>query len=304
MILADIPLTQVVNKITRKGVVVRIGRFYTLIKMPNVGQLIHDFYHLYRDCPIGDENTYVDFSVSLLLTPGLRSYFKRQINFDFCGRRPFEPLPIDQALPLLEWGMNWCVSQHYHDCLIIHAAVVEKNGQAIILPGLPGAGKSTLCAGLVNLGGWRLLSDELTLIDRKTGEIRPNPRPISLKNQSINIVAKQRSGVFHSTVVDDTVKGSVALFQPPQLSISSAMTAVPAKYIIFPQYRKDSSLEFTLLGKGRAFLELANQSFNYSILAQDGFDIIAKQMDQVECFEFRYDGDLQQAVKAMDKLVS
>ena len=57
---------------------------------------------------------------------------------------------------------------HAHQYLIIHAAVVEKNGLAAILPAPPGSGKGTLTAGSV-LSGWRLLSDELTLIDRLSG---------------------------------------------------------------------------------------------------------------------------------------
>jgi predicted ATPase len=46
---------------------------------------------------------------------------------------------------------------------MLHAAVVEKNGKALILPALPGSGKSTLSAALA-MNGWRFLSDEFTMI--------------------------------------------------------------------------------------------------------------------------------------------
>ena len=121
MILSDIPLEKIQNRLTHEGLKIKIGRFNTLIKTPKIPLLIKDFYHLYQDCLIIEENDYIDFPISLELTPGIRSFIKPQINFNFCGIKPFEPLPLVQAMPLLEWGMNWCVSQHFHQCLIIHS---------------------------------------------------------------------------------------------------------------------------------------------------------------------------------------
>jgi hypothetical protein len=42
--------------------------------------------------------------------------------------------------------------------------VLERGGRALLLPAPSGSGKSTLCAGLA-FNGWRLLSDELALLD-------------------------------------------------------------------------------------------------------------------------------------------
>ena len=92
--------------------------------------------------------------------------------------------------------MNWCIAGHAHHYLMLHAAVLEKNGQAVILPGDPGAGKSTLTA-LLALSGWRLLSDEITLIDRDDGLIVPLARPVSLKNASIDVVRAFSSDARH-----------------------------------------------------------------------------------------------------------
>src|SRR3546814_17273791 len=75
---------------------------------------------------------------------------------------------LGQALPMLEWGLNWCIGAHGHQFLIIHAAVIERNGLAAILPGAPGSGKSTLTACLVH-NGWRLLSDAMALVSLQGG---------------------------------------------------------------------------------------------------------------------------------------
>lgn len=303
MILAELTYKEITQQLAHKGLAVKVGRFNSLIKMPSIPSLVKPFCKLYQDSLVLDEKEFIDFSVSLTLTPGLRSFIKPQVNFDFCGLTPFEPLPADQALPFLEWGMNWCVSQHYHDCLIIHAAVVEKEGKAIILPGLPGAGKSTLCAGLVNLGGWRLLSDELTLIDITSGKILPNPRPISLKNQSIEVIENLCPDLFRSSTVKDTAKGEVSLFQAPRDSIEKLHESVDAKFIVFPRYIANAPFELSKLTKGRTFIELANQSFNYSTLGEAGFEAISKLMNTVDCYELIYDGDLHNVTQELEKLV-
>src|SRR3546814_19883114 len=89
---------------------------------------------------------------------------------------------------MLEWGLNWCIGLHGHRYLIIHAAAIERNGLAFILPGAPGSGKSTLTAFLVH-HGWRLLSDQQALVslqDRRLPALTP---PIGLTNRPIDLTA-------------------------------------------------------------------------------------------------------------------
>jgi hypothetical protein len=69
------------------------------------------------------------------------------------------------------------------------------------------------------LSGWRLLSDELTLIDRKTGLIQPLPRPVSLKNQSIDVIRQFSPDTYINRASHDTVKGAMAHMRPPRDSV-------------------------------------------------------------------------------------
>jgi serine kinase of HPr protein (carbohydrate metabolism regulator) len=52
-------------------------------------------------------------------------------------------------------------------------------GKGVLLSAVSGSGKSTLSAELA-LNGWRLLSDELALIDSEV-KLVPLTRPVSLK---------------------------------------------------------------------------------------------------------------------------
>ncbi len=143
---------------------------------------------IFRSAP----NPLGHFDIAVVASSGLRRWLRPQANLVVNGVRPFLPLPADLSGALFEWSLNWCVGDHAHRWVAVHAAVVERNGRAIILSGVSGAGKSTLCAALV-LAGWRLLSDEFALIDPHTGLLSPLPRPVSLKNASIGIIEAAQS---------------------------------------------------------------------------------------------------------------
>ncbi len=98
-------------------------------------------------------------------------------------------MPLGHAMPLLEWALNWCISTDAHQFLIVHAAAIERNGLAVVLPAPPGSGKSTLCAALIHRG-WRLLSDELALLSLVDGTLHALARPVSLKNRSIDVMSE------------------------------------------------------------------------------------------------------------------
>jgi HprK-related kinase A len=196
--------------------------------------------------------------------------------------------------------MNWCVSTQIHTYLIIHSAVVEKNGYAAVLPAPPGSGKSTLCASLVQ-EGWRLLSDELTLINLSTSEAVPLPRPIGLKNQSIDIIKQRYPNAVFGVLSTDTLKGSVCHLKPSTESVKMQFNECPVGWIIFPKFKADASTELREIPKGQAFMEIANNAFNYSVLGVDGFEVLKKVVDRADCFSFKY-SNLDEAIAVFDQL--
>ncbi len=201
---------------------------------------------------------------------------------------------------MLEWGMNWCVSSHAHHFLIIHAAVVEKNGFAAILPAPPGSGKSTLCAGLV-LSGWRLLSDELTLIDPATGLIHPLARPISLKNQSIKIIQDFSSEVFLNRPSHDTAKGTVTHMRTPDESVRRQQEPAIAGWVVFPKWQRDVEAKLVPRSQAQTFIYLAQNAFNYSQLGERAFAAGTQLIRQCDCYDFTYHA-LPDAIRMFDAL--
>lgn len=252
---------------------------------------VHDGVQLlYSDYPVQNAEFFADYHVRVFPPSGLRRYWRKQVLFAADQFQPFKPLPLAQALPFFEWGLNWCISGFAHQYLIIHAAVVEKQGATLVLPGEPGAGKSTLCAALV-LSGWRLLSDELTLIDRQSGLIVPVPRPVSLKNDTIDIIKQAFPASVFSPTVHDTLKGAVALMKPPTASVQQMAVAAKPALVIFPRYQELAELALSQVNKGEGFMRLAGLSFNYPVLGAEGFRVLTRYAEQCSFFDFVYDGD-------------
>ena len=300
MKLLQLPQADLQRQLAMQGLWVRTGPFSLKIqsRFPYVAEGLAELYGQFE--VRSTRESFADFHVSVNPPSGLRRWLKPQAVFSFDGTRPFKPLPRNQAFPMLEWGLNWCVSTQAHQFLIIHAAVIEKNGRAAILPAPPGSGKSTLAAGLV-LAGWRLLSDELTLIDRRTGLLHPLPRPVSLKNASIEVIRAFSPGVHINRASHDTIKGTVAHMRPPRESVRRQHEPVRPGWVIFPKWEKGAKTRLTPRSQAQTFIFLAQNAFNYSHLGADGFRVGTTLVDQSVCYDFRY-SNLDEAVRAFDSL--
>lgn len=286
-------------QLRQTGIFLQTGLFITHLQtsIPSVAKGIG---LLYADYPLVEQGNFADFHVNLAPPRNLRRWFKPQVLFLSDGRSPFKPLPLDQAFPMFEWGLNWCVSSHANRYLIIHAAVVEKGGYAAILPAPPGSGKSTLCAALVNRG-WRLLSDELALVRVGDGKIIPLPRPVSLKNESIDIIQCYQPDAIISRKVSDTIKGTVAHMKVPTDSIVRAAETAQAAWVIFPKYQTGATAHLEKLPQSRAFMRVADNAFNYSLLGTKGFETMAGLIDASLCYDFTYSA-LDEAIETFDAL--
>jgi HprK-related kinase A len=296
--LSDLSLTELRHRLSSRGVFLKTGPLTFSIRS-TIPHVIASTQQLYGEYALEEDEDFADFYIQLKQPAGLRKWYHPQVLFDFDGRIPFKPLPLSQAFPMLEWGMNWCIANHCHHWLIIHAAVVEKDGQGIILPAPPGSGKSTLCAALVGRG-WRLLSDELAVIDPLTGELIPIPRPVGLKNDSINIIKAFLPSASFGPECKDTRKGTVAHMAVSAEDCVNTQRVKP-KWIVYPKYEAGSDTILEPHPRGDSLVQLASNSFNNQVLGKQGFETLVNLQERTESFDFRY-SRLEEAISTFADL--
>jgi HprK-related kinase A len=300
LIVGDLEPAALTRRLRRGGLRLRTGpvavRITSSLREVESGVCLH-----YARHPLVGDDEFIDFHVSVQRPRTIRRWIEPQVVFGFDGDMPFAPLPGDQGFPMLEWGLNWCVSSHCHQFLIVHAAVLERNGRAVLLPAPSGSGKSTLCAGLAYAGGWRLLSDELALLDLNAQQVWPLPRPVSLKNTSIDVIRSIAPRVQFSAEVRETIKGRVAHASPPAGAVEQAQSPARPCWVVLPRYAAGEPARLAPLPRARAFMALVDNAFNYTVHGREGFLGLGDLIQRMDCFEFSY-GNLAEALATFDRL--
>lgn len=287
-------------RVASRGLALRIPPVTVRLRSP-LRFLAEQVHALYRDYPLGDADDFADVDIRMLPLGGLRRLARRQVQFVVDGVAPFEPFPLAHAFPMFEWGLNWVVSHRLHEYLLLHAAVVERGGKALVLPAWPGSGKSTLAASLA-CRGWRLFSDEFGVVTLAGTQVLPFVRPIALKNESIEVIGRQDPDAFLGPVFPNTRKGTVAHFRVPAASVNRARESAPVAAIVFPDFQLGVPLSVRPLPKPTAFLKLAGNAFNYEVVGERGFHAVASMVASCRCYLLRY-GDLASAHATLDEIM-
>lgn len=256
----------------------------------------------YADYEQGSSDSFVDFDIQLLKGKGVRKWWRPQVRFLLDGEESFFPLPMEQAAPMFEWGLNWSIANRPLGFLVMHAGLLAKSGNALMLPGFPGAGKSTLCASLCLLREWRLLSDELAILDPKSGSMVANPRPISLKNASLELVSKFPNASL-GTIYRDTRKGTISHAACPLDSVKQANHTAITKWIVFPQFKLGTTPRCVEMSRVEAFALISEQSFNKERMGEFGFQAVCQMLSGSDCFRIEY-GSTEDGLHLIDRITS
>lgn len=295
--LAEIDRVELGRALAGNGVWIDVGAA-TLRAQSDSGPLAAQLQTAYGQYPFIDHADWADLHVQIRRAPRLRRWFRPQVILSCDSQSPFEPFPADSPLPLFEWGCNWLIGRRLNDLLLMHAGAVEKNGLALLLPAMPGSGKSTLTAAL-SLRGWRLLSDEFGAFDPDLGIFRAVLKPIALKNQSIGVIRRFAPQAVFGPEFPKTRKGTVAHLAPQAAAVARRHESARPGAVVLPRWEAGSSTRWEPVPENMLFPALAFNAFNYSLLGAVGFRSVVRLVRQCPAWQLVY-SDLDDALATIE----
>lgn len=267
--------------------------------LPELAAALGQVYGAY---PLRAATGLFDVTVDLRSVGGLRALVAPQIELWVDGATPFERFPRDTPLPLLEWGINYALAARLCCYLLLHAGSVARADAGVLLPAMPGSGKSTLTAAL-SRRGYRLLSDEFGVLRPADGMLLALLRPIALKNASIDVIRGMDPQVALGPAYPKTRKGTVAHLAPGVSDADAVEVPVRPRLVVFPQFEAGQGpTQIDAIPPTRAFARLAVNSFNYDTLGPEGFETLADLVERAPAYEMIY-GSLDDAVARIDALL-
>lgn len=299
MLIGDISRAELRSRLHGAGVHLVTGAF-TIHVRAELRHFVDEFAEMYADFTVEEPPGIDDASVRVAAASGWRWRSGAQAMAWIANEPAFGPVPADLAYTVFETALNWCIALSDVAPMFLHAAVLERDGRALILPAPSASGKSTLCAALA-WRGWRLFSDEMAIFDFDSGDLRPNPRPVSLKNAAIDVVRAIEPRASISRTYRGTPKGDVAYMRPPATAVTRALETAAPSLVVTPKYVAGAPTEIVRLQGREAFELLTANSVNYATMLRWGFDRIVGTVERCIVCRMTY-SDLDAATVALDRL--
>jgi hypothetical protein len=192
------------------------------------------------------------------------------------GQEALKASDDGEFLFLFEKDMTIELQKLRRDLYFVHSAVLEFAGQAFMLVGTSGSGKSTTTWALLH-HGCRYFSDELAPVDLQTLDIHPYPHALCLKAIPPTPYVLPKTTLYTSRSLHVPVE---------DLRAGAGTRAAPLRAIFFSSYRPEACRP-TLrpISSAEAATRLFANALNALAHPADGLDGAIAIAKQTFCFE-------------------
>jgi hypothetical protein len=209
----------------------------------------------------------------------------------WCGDELLFTSPrTEQLVSDLEWWLcNEAVSRAV-GCVHIHAGSIARGGEAIVLPGKSGVGKSTLTVASLSRG-FDVLTDDVTLVSRTDRLVLPFLRSFHLDGNAIGLLR-------HLDISIPPFEGELRTFSPSQFGVKSRLDPAKLRALVFLDRRDGDSGTLQVIDQARAILMLLPHCSLRDEPASRHVDDVARLVSGCQCFQLA-SGNVHRALDAL-----
>ena len=200
-------------------------------------------------------------------------------------------------------GAVWEAAVNAYDFrFYVHAGVVGKDENCILLPAAAGSGKSSLTAALAHRG-FRYFSDEVALLERGTLKVPPVPLAFCIKKTGWDLIARyfpQLLDMPSHRRGDDKI---VRYIPPPTCGVAVAQTSAPVHQIIFPRYEATASTKLAPLSRSEALGRLMAECLALrERLTKDNVEELIAWISAIDCYQLTF-SSLDEACREIERVI-
>ena len=196
-------------------------------------------------------------------------------------------------------ALLWQEATDRYDFLFyIHAGVVGRGDQCILLPAAAGSGKSSLTAALVHRG-YRYLSDEVALIEPVTFRVPPVPLAVCVKSTAWGLMSRYYPHIAQ-LMGHQRVDGKLIRYVPPAPA-TIQQTPAQVSHIVFPRYDAKATTEIRPIARSTALARMMSECWACGHLDSTIVDELIRWVTQIDCYELPF-ASLEDAADLVEQI--
>ncbi len=265
--------------------------------VPGALEAYHTLYRTYEVAAPFPESLRIEVVAKRSHRTGRRYYYIRG-----GGEEEFIVRRKDRILPHVEATINLLIARYLPDYLQIHASVVCRDGAAVVFPGKPGAGKTTLAAALL-ARGWSYATDEFALIEPRTRLLVPYPKALSIKDGSLAILTAMGLPIDAQRIYTTDKKGRIRCLDPLSVRPDAVAEECPVRMVVLPEFTPEGAPTIEPISRAQAVFEMTRCCFNFLKFRTRAVELLADVVRHARCYRMRT-GDLTRSCELVETLFS